>query len=93
MYNHKLLTIGDLTHLLRWNYGVDLELENVCFRADKGSGRKEKGGTKMGRGENRGEHVLTERDWEETATVESHRKPNGHKTVISHVQSNEPTQD
>lgn len=30
-YHHKLLTIGDLTHLLRWNYGVDLELENVCL--------------------------------------------------------------
>lgn len=48
LYPHKLLTIGDLTHLLRWNYGVDLELENVCFRADKDNGRKGKMGHRDG---------------------------------------------
>ena len=48
LYDHKLLTIGDLTHLLRWNYGVDLELENVCLEADKDIGIKEKKGYQDG---------------------------------------------
>lgn len=44
LYPHKLLTIGDLTHLLRWNYGADLELENVCFGGRQGQWKERKDG-------------------------------------------------
>lgn len=51
---------------------------------------KERWGTEMGRGENRGEHVLTEGDPEETPACDSHRKTNAYQIVTPGAQSNEP---
>lgn len=55
-------------------------------------GGKERWGTEMERGENRGEHVLTEGDPEETPACESHRKTNAHQAVTPGAQSDEPVQ-
>lgn len=53
---------------------------------------KKRRGTEMGRGENRGEHALTEGDPEETPACESHRKTNAHQTDTPAAQSDEPVQ-
>lgn len=91
LYPHKLLTIGDLTHLLRWNYGADLELENVCFGGRQGQWKERKDGApRWGEARIGVSTPLQKETPEETPACESHRKTNAHQTDTPAAQSDEP---